>query len=330
MESRRLPRLSRGRSQGPAGRAPRKVPLQETIKDSRGWGDSTGKYTAAVGYKAIQAIPHVPPDPSPWKTIWHFPSVPKIDMFSWTLTHKSALTSENLKKKGWEGPSNYPLCKDAEETADHLFIECVYTTEVWTHFLNPLSISFPQSPSELISNWKYLSQFSMKKKNLLENCWMWLPKFLFWKVWLERNNIIFREESRTSSQVAQKIKAMMSESLNSNQTLKNFTPLTPEEDLWLTAFVPNHLSRDKPQKPPKRKMGNKNGRARVYKMAFFPGRSLSLLRRGLERESRSSRRGRGFDGSIGQGGTLLRMGAQNGLQQPCRNPRPVAGTKSGI
>jgi hypothetical protein len=111
-----------------------KSPCKNSIKDSRGWGDSMGKYTAAAGYKAIQAIPHVPPDPSPWKTIWHFPSVPKIDMFSWTLTHKSALTSENLKKKGWEGPSRCPLCKDVEETADHLFIECVYTTEVWTHF----------------------------------------------------------------------------------------------------------------------------------------------------------------------------------------------------
>jgi len=89
-----------------------------------------GKYIVATSYKAIQAIPHVPLDPSPWKTIWHFPFVLKIDMFNWTLTHKSTLTSENLKRKGWERPSLCLLCKEAEEIAYHLFIECVYTTEV--------------------------------------------------------------------------------------------------------------------------------------------------------------------------------------------------------
>jgi len=43
----------------------------------------------------------------------------------------------------------------------------------------------------------------------------------------------------------------MSESLNSNQTWKNLTPLTSEEDLWLTTYVPNHTSRANLKSPQK-------------------------------------------------------------------------------
>jgi hypothetical protein len=134
-----------------------KPPCKANLKDKRGWGDSTRKYTTVVGYKAIQEIPNVPLDPTPWKTVWHYPSVPKIDMFNWTLIHKSTLTSENLKKKGWEGPSGCPLCLEAEETVDHIFIDYVYTREVWTHFINSLSIQLPPLLTKLISKWKDLS-----------------------------------------------------------------------------------------------------------------------------------------------------------------------------
>jgi hypothetical protein len=81
-----------------------KSPYKACIKDKKGWGDSTGKNSAAAGFRVIQAIPNVPSDPTPWRALWHHPSVPKIDMFIWTLVHKSVLTSENLKRKGWEEP----------------------------------------------------------------------------------------------------------------------------------------------------------------------------------------------------------------------------------
>jgi hypothetical protein len=46
-----------------------KSPCKANLNDKRGWGSSTGSYTVVVGYKEIQAIPIVPLDPTPWKTI---------------------------------------------------------------------------------------------------------------------------------------------------------------------------------------------------------------------------------------------------------------------
>jgi len=37
-----------------------KTPLKACSKDRRGWGASSGKYTAAKGYRLLQGIPHVP------------------------------------------------------------------------------------------------------------------------------------------------------------------------------------------------------------------------------------------------------------------------------
>jgi len=82
----------------------RKSLIKERKKDKRGWGSLSGKYTTTTGYKSFTTVPHVPPDPIIWK------SIPKIDMFVWTLAHKSILTGENLRRRGWEGPSRCPLC----------------------------------------------------------------------------------------------------------------------------------------------------------------------------------------------------------------------------
>jgi hypothetical protein len=58
-----------------------KSPISAISKDKRGWGSDSGLYTAATGYKAIIDLPWVPPNPGPWKALWNFPSIPKVDLF---------------------------------------------------------------------------------------------------------------------------------------------------------------------------------------------------------------------------------------------------------
>ena len=91
----------------------------------------------------------------------------------------------------------------------------------------------PNSVMEFISNWNSLSPFNLSKKNLLKLAWMWTPKFLCWKIWLERNNRIFKEESRLPPQVVVKAWTMMAEALSTKPSIKNSTNLSPDEDRWL-------------------------------------------------------------------------------------------------
>jgi hypothetical protein len=107
-----------------------KSPLQKGEKDKRGWGHCSGMYTTAAGYLHITSVPHVPPDPTIWKEVWKTKSIPKIDMFTWTLAHKGILTGKNLRRRGWEGPSRCPFCSQEEETIDHLLLGFPYAREV--------------------------------------------------------------------------------------------------------------------------------------------------------------------------------------------------------
>eukprot|EP00253_Pinus_taeda_P032784 PITA_32784 len=87
-----------------------KSPSKATAKDKRGWGSLSGSYTASEGYKRMMAIPYAPPNPSQWKFIWDFPTLPKTDFFCWTVAHNRILTRDNLRRRGMEGPSRCSLC----------------------------------------------------------------------------------------------------------------------------------------------------------------------------------------------------------------------------
>ena len=87
--------------------------------------------------------------------------------------------------------------------------------------------------------------------DLLKTCLMWLPKFTLWKIWLERSNRLFREESCNSTWVANKVKDFMGETLETKTILRNSNLSDPEEDHWLMEFVPNHHHRKNPSSVPR-------------------------------------------------------------------------------
>lgn len=219
-----------------------KAPVKASSKDKRGWGSVTGSYSASEGYKSISAIPNVPPNPAQWHFIWGSPSLPKIDFFCWTLAHNSILTRDNLRRRGMEGPSWCNLCKSEEETADHLFLTCSFALEVWKGvlMLNADNFDLPRNIQNLFQSWSKLSPYDLSKNILLKNCWLWIPKFVCWKLWLERNNRIFRNESCNPLKVITKIKALLGETLDTNTAKKSGKALNREEERWLNSLVPSH------------------------------------------------------------------------------------------
>jgi ribonuclease HI len=245
-----------------------KSPLSAESRDKRGWGTSSGVYTAAAGYKIVTGIPWVPPNPGPWKALWNFPSIPKVDLFSWTLLHNSILTFDTLKRRGWNGPSRCPLCTNSEETISHLLYNCEFSKEVWGYLVGPLASSLPSESKELFNRWLSLTPFDLAKKNLLKTIWMWIPKFTCWKIWLERNNRIFKEEKRLPAQVAIKVQIMISEAINAKPSIQNSATITEEEAFWLKTFKPAHQNSNHPN-PPK----TRNWEIRLPEQEFLKWRS---------------------------------------------------------
>ena len=215
-----------------------KTPSSKSRHDKRGWGQRSGSYSAKEGYKVFTSAPHVAPNPAAWTFIWHYPFVPKIDFFCWTTAHKSILTGENLKNRGMEGPSRCPLCCSDEETIDHLLLNCPFSKEIWAEvlLLNIEDLAIHQNITELFATWATSSPFGLHKKDLLKTIWMWAPKAICWKIWLERNSRIFRDERNSSFRIATKCKALLGEFSETKSQLKNSRDLDPQEKRWLSQF----------------------------------------------------------------------------------------------
>jgi len=273
-----------------------KSPIKNNIKDKRGWGRKTGRYTTGEGYKLMEVIPYAAPNPGVWKFLWTTPFVPKIDFFCWTTAHKSNLTVENLKKRGIEGPSRCPLCKNDEETLDHILIRCPFSKEVWDQALMMTQrLNLPENSQELFLNWMASSPFQLSKKSLLQAAWNWIPKAICWNIWIERNNRIFREKERHSSKIAIQARAIIGEALVHNASLSNSKQLSNEEDTWLTNLIPNHQ-----QKTPANQNTKNSWEIRLDKADFDVWRN-ALNRKCLFFDGAS----KGNPGKAGSGGVIL-------------------------
>ena len=146
---------------------------------------------------------------------------------------------KNLRKRGLEGPSRCSLCKNYEENIDHLLLSCPFSREVWQEVLptDTPSSDLPAITVELLSNWADSSPFHLAKKDLLKIVWMLLPKFVFWKLWLERNNRLFKSVESPPSKVAMRAKVLLGESLEYKPMLWNVQPLNEKETAWITALT---------------------------------------------------------------------------------------------
>ena len=66
-----------------------------------------------------------------YDNVWAGNLWPKIKTFLWLLQNRKVLTWENLTKRGFIGPSHCPMCEQQEETINHLFNDCVWTSNLW-------------------------------------------------------------------------------------------------------------------------------------------------------------------------------------------------------
>ena len=59
---------------------------------------------------------------------------------------------------------------------------------------------------------------------------------MFWNIWIEIKQRVFRDKAQTIEQIAAKMKALMGEIMNTSLLPNNKTKLSPDEVIWLQSF----------------------------------------------------------------------------------------------
>ena len=112
------------------------IHLEEDAKDKLVWtkNPATGDFTTKLGYKSWE-LEHYQGDKSYWwKQVWKSEVPLKAKITLWMALNNKILTWENLKKRGWNGPSWCALCHSDEEIGSHLFVVCSYAELVWKKY----------------------------------------------------------------------------------------------------------------------------------------------------------------------------------------------------
>ena len=140
-------------------------------RDQHGWGCNFDKYRMTKGFKKLYAIPTVPCNPTIRKRLWDNKTLPKIDLFSWTLVHGRILARENLERRGFVGPFQFPLCYESNKTIQHLFFKCLYASIMWKQMVRPWVdvIQFPRNIQQYFINWEKAYNGDQDQKKDLKN-----------------------------------------------------------------------------------------------------------------------------------------------------------------
>lgn len=205
------------------------APTNKGEKDEFRWDPSGENYFIKAGYNYLNNMEHPTAVWAHWKILKRAEVIPKIKFFMWTLLHGKILTVENLRKRGIAGPSRCPNCKTAEESIQHLFISCPFAASCWNNIVPsaPSTWNPQHSIEEALNNWRKNYPWKPTKQNPTRRIWNATPFALLWRIWIARNNRIFRDKATTIRHILIKTTSLASETIAS-KIIKKMDPVS----LW--------------------------------------------------------------------------------------------------
>lgn len=116
------------------------------------WKQPDGKYRPVFKTKFTwEVIRRKEQRVSWWKGFWFKHHTPKYAFFHWIAIHNRLATGDRMQTWNRGVNSACILCRASQETRDHLFFECSYSSEVWSLLMSGLlQTSFTSKWSELL------------------------------------------------------------------------------------------------------------------------------------------------------------------------------------
>ena len=156
-------------------------------KDALLWSHDKyiGDITAAEGYDCIASSCVISGHASVFKLLWKLNIPNKIVCFIWLLLKDHILTWDQLQCRGRHGPSLCMLCRNGEDSSQHIFMDCMFSRRVYSAVGESYGLpSFSKfSFCHFVEQW-----FTITPVNFVYH---YLPLFFLWCIWKQRNRCIF-------------------------------------------------------------------------------------------------------------------------------------------
>lgn len=220
-----------------------KAPVQRGSVDSYRWDPTGTLYTAKAGYQRLCENTFPQAIWIHWKLVWKAEAPPKIKFFFWLLLKGKILTAENLKKRGIQGPSRCPNCCQAEETIQHLFIDCQVAKRCWNNMATIGEVAWEPrvTIADSVLSWKKICPWKGKKSNLTQRIWNTIPLTLVWSIWLARNKKVFQDKDHNLRIICHKAKTLAVEAIISRTQGKIEAHYLSTEERNLLNYGPDNV-----------------------------------------------------------------------------------------
>ncbi|RVX12696.1 putative ribonuclease H protein [Vitis vinifera] len=122
----------------------------------------------------------------------------KASFFGWEAAWSRLLTIDQMKRFGWSIPNRCYLCKNEEETIDHLLLFCEKAKMLWLMIFSLFGVQWVMHYSVRRNLLGWHGSFVGKKR---EKAWRAALLYLMWTIWKERNRKAFDEVERNDQEI---------------------------------------------------------------------------------------------------------------------------------
>lgn len=161
---------------------------------------SDGNYSAKSAYNMLHSGSVKLSEHS---LIWKAWAPLKVKIFLWLAFRKKHWTADHRARHGLEARQECFLCDQALETIDHLLCACPFAREAWFLICQVVDVQLPPSTPSVCGWWKRLRHACLPSRRKGMDSLFALTS---WELWKERNDRLFRGETKPMAEFLQVIK----------------------------------------------------------------------------------------------------------------------------